>query len=165
MVAGDAAGHIGWTIAGALPGREATWASTFPAPASTAASHTWTSLAAPAAHPSIGDPGSGQIATANARQLAGAGYAAIGDGGADLGARQRQVRDDVAALGPSTDEAGLYSVFLDDRALYLAPWRDRALQALAGDTDPAARRGATSSSACSRPPGPAGPASIRSATG
>jgi penicillin amidase len=42
-------------------------------------------------------------------------------------------------LGAGTDEAGVYSVFLDDRALYLAPWRDRALQALAGDTDPGPR--------------------------
>ena len=99
MVIGDAAGHIGWTIAGALPGREATWASTFPAPASSAASHTWSALAAPAAYPTLGDPSAGQIATANARQLAGAGYAAIGDGGADLGARQRQLRDSVAARG------------------------------------------------------------------
>ena len=139
MVIGDAAGHIGWTIAGALPGREATWASTFPAPASSAASHTWSALAAPAAYPTLGDPSAGQIATANARQLAGAGYAAIGDGGADLGARQRQLRDSVAALGSGVDETAMYGVFLDDRALYLAPWRDRALQALAGDADPANR--------------------------
>ena len=138
MVAGDAAGHIGWTIAGALPGRTATWASSFPAPAASAASHTWTSLAAPAVHPSVMDPGSGQLATANSRQLAGAGHAAIGDGGVDLGARQRQVRDDVTALGASTDETAVYAIGLDDRALYLAPWRDRALQALAGDADAAA---------------------------
>ncbi len=139
LVVGDAAGHIGWTIGGALPNRAATWASTFPAPAAASASHTWSGLAPPTTYPSIGDPSSGQIATANARQLAGAAYAAIGDGGADLGARQRQAQASVAALGPSTDEAGVYSVFLDDRALYLAPWRDRALQALAGDTDPAPR--------------------------
>ena len=138
MVAGDAAGHIGWTVAGALPDREATWASTFPAPATSAASHTWTALAAPARHPSVMDPASGQLATANARQLAGAGNTAIGDGGVDLGARQRQVRDDVAALGNGADEAGVYGVALDDRALYLAPWRDRALQALAGDSEGAA---------------------------
>ena len=138
MVVGDAAGHIGWTLAGALPARNATWASTFPAAAASAASHTWTALAAPAAHPSVIDPPSGQLATANARQLAGAAYAAIGDGGADIGARQRQLRDSVAALGPATEEAAVYSVGLDDRALYLAPWRDRALQALAGDTDAAA---------------------------
>ena len=139
LVAGDAAGHIGWTVAGALPGREASWTSTFPAPASTAASHTWSALAAPAAHPSIGDPSAGQIVTANARQLAGAGYAAIGDGGADLGARQRQLRDAVTALGSGVDEAAMYGVFLDDRALYLAPWRDRALQSLAGDAEPTNR--------------------------
>ncbi|MFL5444491.1 MAG: penicillin acylase family protein, partial [Myxococcales bacterium] len=78
---------------------------TFPAPTSAAASHTWSALAAPAAHPAIGDPSAGQIVTANARQLAGAGYAAIGDGGADLGARQRQLRDAVAALGSGVDEA------------------------------------------------------------
>ena len=133
MVAGDAAGHIGWTLAGALPGRSASWASTFPGAAASAASHSWTTLAAPSAHPSVVDPLSGQLSTANSRQLAGAGYAAIGDGGADLGPRARQVRDDVAALGAGVDEAGVYGVGLDDRALYLAPWRDRALQALAGN--------------------------------
>ena len=95
-------------------------------------------MAAPTAHPSVIDPASGQLATANSRQLGGAGSEAIGDGGVDLGARQRQVRDDVTALGAGTDEAGLYGVGLDDRALYLAPWRDRALQALAGDTEAAA---------------------------
>lgn len=132
MVVGDAAGRIGWTLAGALPARSATWASTFPAPAASAAAHTWRAIAAPTTHPSIVDPPSGHIATANSRQLAGTGYAAIGDGGADLGARQRQLRDVVGALPPGSDEAALYAVFLDDRALYLAPWRDRALQALAG---------------------------------
>src|SRR6185295_4295766 len=70
LVAGDAAGHIAWTIAGAQPAREARWSSTFPAPTSAAASHTWSALAAPATHPSIGDPSAGQIVTANARQLA-----------------------------------------------------------------------------------------------
>ena len=138
MVAGDAAGHIGWTLAGALPARSATWASTFPGAAASAASHSWTALAAPASHPAVIDPPSGQLSTANSRQLAGAGYAAIGDGGADLGPRARQVRDDLTALGSNgqgADEAAVYAVGLDDRALYLAPWRDRALQALAGDPD------------------------------
>ena len=134
LVAGDAAGHIGWTLAGPIPGRTAGWATTFPAPAASAASHTWTAFAPPASHPKVVDPAGGQLATGNARQLADpAAYAAIGDGGADLGARQRQLRDSVAALGPRTDELGVYGVGLDDRALYLAPWRDRALQALSGD--------------------------------
>ena len=137
MVAGDAAGHIGWTLAGALPARSASWASTFPGAAASAATHSWTALAAPASHPTVIDPPSGQLSTANSRQLAGTGYAAIGDGGADLGARARQLRDDLAALGSSADEAAVYGIGLDDRALYLAPWRDRALQALAGDSDAA----------------------------
>ena len=141
MVAGDAAGHIGWTLAGALPARSATWASTFPGAAASAASHSWTALAAPTSHPTVIDPPSGQLSTANSRQLAGAGSAAIGDGGLDLAPRARQVRDDLAALrgnGQGADEAAVYAIGLDDRALYLTPWRDRALQALAGDTDAAA---------------------------
>ncbi len=136
MVAGDAAGHIGWTLAGALPGRSATWASTFPGAAASAASHSWTALAAPSSHPTVIDPPSGQLSTANSRQLAGAAYGAIGDGGADLAPRARQVRDDLTALGSPgqiADEAAVYGVGLDDRALYLAAWRDRALQALAGN--------------------------------
>ncbi len=140
MVAGDAAGHIGWTLAGALPARSAGWASTFPGAAASAASHSWTALAAPASHPTVIDPPSGQLSSANSRQLAGAGNAAIGDGGLDLAPRARQVRDDLAALGGNgqgADEAAVYAIGLDDRALYLAPWRDRALQALAGDTDAA----------------------------
>jgi penicillin amidase len=136
MVAGDAAGHIGWTLAGALPGRAAGWASTFPAPAASAPAHTWTGLAAPDAHPSLADPPAAQIVTANSRQLAGPGHAAIGDGGADLGARQSQLRAGVAALGPGVDEAAVYAALLDDKALYLAPWRDRALQALAAPAAP-----------------------------
>ena len=139
MVAGDAAGHIGWTLAGTLPARSANWASTFPGAAASAASHSWTALAAPTAHPTVIDPPSGQLSTANSRQLAGAGYAAIGDGGADLGPRARQVHDDLAALGSGADEAAVYGVGLDDRALYLAPWRDRALQALAGNDADAAQ--------------------------
>jgi penicillin amidase len=138
MVAGDAAGHIGWTIAGPLPGRAASWASTFPGAAAAASSPSWAAIAEPASHPVLIDPASGQLSTANARQLAGPDYARIGDGGADLAARARQVRDGVTALGAMTDEAGAYSVALDDRALYLAPWRDRALQALEGDPDAAA---------------------------
>ena len=32
MVAGDSAGHIGWTVAGAIPGRASTWLATLPLP-------------------------------------------------------------------------------------------------------------------------------------
>jgi penicillin amidase len=85
-----------------------------------AASHTWSALAAPAAIRASAirrrARSHRQRAPARRRRLR-----AIGDGGADLGARQRQLRDSVAALGSGVDEAAMYGVFLDDRALYLAP--------------------------------------------
>jgi penicillin amidase len=117
MLAGDDQGHIGWTIAGPMPERQ---------PAGTP----WRTLLAPADHPHILDPASGQLQTANSRQLIGAGSAAIGDGGFDLGARTRQIRDDVQALGSAVDVKAAYGVVLDDRALFLEGWRQRALAVL-----------------------------------
>ncbi|MGN6652807.1 penicillin acylase family protein [Trinickia sp.] len=128
LVAGDTAGNIGWTIAGAMPNRNTGWGDTFPY-SSTRANRGWDSLLAPHDHPSVLNPESGQLWSSNARQLAGAAYEAIGDGGADLGARGRQIRDDLAAH-PVLDEAQSYAPALDDRALFMAPWRDRALHAL-----------------------------------
>jgi penicillin amidase len=134
LVAGDAAGHIGWTIAGPLPQRENDFASSLPFDA--AVSKTWTSHRLPDDYPRVIDPPAGQLSTANARQLAGPAYAKLGDGGADIGARAQQIRDDLKRLG-KTDERGAYGVVLDDRALFVAPWRDRALKAL----DPASLEG------------------------
>ena len=128
LVAGDAAGNIGWTIAGPMPKRETDWGDTFPY-SSTNGGKGWHSLLAPQDHPSIANPASGQVWSSNARQLAGAGYDAIGDGGADLGARGRQIRDDLAAQ-PVMNEARAYAPSLDDRALFMSAWRDRALRAL-----------------------------------
>ncbi|RDU95211.1 penicillin acylase family protein [Trinickia dinghuensis] len=128
LVAGDTAGNIGWTIAGPMPQRHADWNDTFPY-SSTTDDKGWHSLLPPGDHPSIVNPASGQLWTANARQLAGPDYAAIGDGGADLGARARQIRDDLAARH-MMNEAGAYAPSLDDRALFMSTWRDRALRVL-----------------------------------
>ena len=130
FVAGDDQGHIGWTIAGLMPDRGA--------PASSAAyplepdqvSASWRQLLAPSAHPRIIDPANGQLQTANSRQLMGEGNNQIGDGGFDLGARSRQIRDDLLGLGNQTDVPASYNVELDDRALFMTLWRDRALAVL-----------------------------------
>ena len=130
FVAGDAAGNIGWTIAGPLPRRAAGGPdATFPLPEGVAGWQGWLALGE---YPRVVNPAGGQLATANSRQLAGPAAALIGDGGFDLGARTRQARDALAALGPRTDERGVYSVTLDDRALFMAGWRDRALGLLDG---------------------------------
>lgn len=138
FVAGDAAGNIGWTIAGPLPRRAQGTAqggadASYPLADGMAGWHGWLR---PAEYPRVVNPSGGQLVTANSRQLAGPGAALLGDGGYDLGARTRQARDALAALGPKTDEKGVYGVMLDDRALFLAPWRERALAVL----DPAAIR-------------------------
>jgi penicillin amidase len=125
FVAGDDKGNIGWTITGMLARR----GSASPA-ADPAGAPTWDGALAPADYPRVVNPASGQLSSANSRQLMGAGAQLIGDGGFDLGARGRQIRDDLLALGPHTDLKAVYGVTLDDRAIFMAGWRKRAIGAL-----------------------------------
>jgi penicillin amidase len=129
FVAGDERGNIGWTIAGILPQRAAPMgATTFPlAPGG---APTWSALLDAGRYPRVVNPAAGQLSTANNRQLMGAGAELIGDGGFDLGARNHQLREGLQALGPNTDVQTAFRVALDDRALFIAPWRARALRAL-----------------------------------
>ena len=128
LVAGDRRGNIGWTIAGMLPLRSGGDTSLPMAAGGTVA--TWQALLPPAAYPRIVNPATGQLVTSNSRQLHGARAALLGDGGFDLGARQKQLHDRLLALGPQADVRQVQDVALDDRALWVAPWRTRALQAL-----------------------------------
>jgi penicillin amidase len=136
LVVGDSAGNIGWTIAGPLPRRtKPGGASSFPLSDRTGG---WDGLLAAKDYPALRNPGNGQLVTANNRQLLGAGSEVLGDGGFDLGARAHQARDSLAALGAQTDERHVFGVMLDDRAVFMSQWRDRALavldtQAVAGN--------------------------------
>jgi penicillin amidase len=130
FVAADDKGNIGWTIGGRLPRRaQPGVAATFPLPAEGPVS-SWQGWLAPEEYPKVVNPANGQLATANSRQLMGPAGELIGDGGYDLGARTRQVRDGLAALGPRTDLTGAYSITMDDRAIFLSGWRARAISAL-----------------------------------
>jgi len=130
IVLGDARGNIGWTIAGALPRRsQGGVAVSFPLAASGTVP-TWDGLLDPGLHPRAVNPADGQLVTANSRQLAGANADVLGDGGFDLGARTRQLREGLRELGDKTDVPKVYRAALDDRALYVAGWRQRALAAL-----------------------------------
>lgn len=130
FVAGDAQGNIGWTIAGLLPQRTtAPSATTFPLTPD-AATPTWAGALPYAAHPRVVNPANGQLTTANSRQLMGAGYALLGDGGYDLGMRNHQLHDGLAALGAQTDVRRAFDAALDDRAILIGAWRERALAAL-----------------------------------
>ena len=132
FVAGDERGDIGWTITGMLAHRaQPTGAAGIPGGLDSAqALASWDGALAPADYPVLLNPAGGQLSSANSRQLIGAGAQLIGDGGFDLGARQRQVRDALQALGPKADLMSVYRITLDDRALFMAGWRQRAISAL-----------------------------------
>jgi penicillin G amidase len=120
FVVGDREGHIGWTIYGRIPTDIGAERANGHAP--------WTTVEN---HPRIVDPPVGRIWTANARvtdderqeAAIGGDLASLGSE-YDLGARARQIRDDLAAIeGPATPPEML-KIQLDDRAVFLTRWHD-----------------------------------------
>jgi penicillin amidase len=127
FVCADAEGNIGWTIIGRIPRRfghsgrvPTSWAS---------GSNGWDGWMEPEDYPRVANPANGIIWTANARVAGDEMLEIIGDGGYDLGARARQIRDDLLALD-SPDERDMLAVQLDDRALFLERWRSFLLDLL-----------------------------------
>jgi len=130
FVAGDVHGNIGWTIAGLLPRRAGDpLAASFPSGVDGPAP-TWDGVLPYADHPRIVNPGDGQITTANSRQLMGGGHALLGDGGYDLGQRNRQLHEGLLAMGDQVDVRRAFDGALDDRAILVGQWRQRALGVL-----------------------------------
>jgi penicillin amidase len=127
FVCADDGGRIGWTIIGRIPVRRGfsgavpkTWAD---------GSRSWAGWLDPGAYPRILDPADGILWTANNRQTSGEWLEILGDGGYDLGARARQIRDDLLELPPA-DEEDMLTVQLDDRAFFFERWRRLALGTL-----------------------------------
>jgi penicillin amidase len=123
FVVGDRDGHIGWSIYGRIP--DGTGA------ARALGKVQWTTAAN---HPRLLDPPRGRIWTANARVSADERELAL-IGGSDapyganyvLGARAHQIRGDLMALAGNLKPADMLGVQLDDRALFLARWRELLL--------------------------------------
>ncbi len=127
FVCADGEGRIGWTIIGRIPRRvgfdgrlPGSWAD---------GARRWDGWLDPAEYPRIVDPPDGLLWTANARVVGGDMLAEIGDGGYDLGARAKQIRDDLRAVD-EPDEGDMLSIQLDDRAVFLTRWRDLELRTL-----------------------------------
>ncbi|MEO6264755.1 MAG: penicillin acylase family protein, partial [Luteimonas sp.] len=117
LVVGDASGRIGWRLLGPLPQR---------APGCTPATISDAAACPPwgistAAAPMLIDPANQRLWTANARVVDGQALQQIGDGGYALGARAKQIRDDLFAKQQFT-ERDLLAIQLDDRALFLQRW-------------------------------------------
>jgi len=125
----DASGRIGWTVMGRIPRRvgfdgmlPVSWAS---------GERRWDGWLPAADYPRVVDPAQGRIWTANSRVADLADSAKIGEsGGYAMGARQKQIRDDLLALDKATP-ADMLKIQLDDRALFLEPWQKLLLTTLA----------------------------------
>ena len=123
----DATGRVGWTIIGQIPRRvgfdgrlPTSWAD---------GTRRWDGWLTPEEHPRIVDPPAGRIWTANARVVDGRCWRRLGNGGYDIGARAKKIRDDLLRLEHATPR-DLLAVQLDDRALFLARWRALLLRTL-----------------------------------
>jgi penicillin amidase len=128
LMVGDAAGHIAWTIIGRVPDD-----SHAPPFLRNTGMLPWRDAAT---QPRLIDPAAGQIWSANARVADGADEAVIGGdeaafgAGYDVGARSRQIRDDLRALPGNAAPEDMLAVQLDDRALFLARWQRHLLALL-----------------------------------
>jgi penicillin amidase len=130
FVVADKDGRIAWTVIGKIPKRvgldgkiPASWAD---------GSRGWNGWLASADVPKVVDPPLGRVWTANTRVVEGPGLARVGDSGYWLGARARQIRDDLLALDKARPE-DLLAIQLDDRALFLERWRTLLLDTLSSE--------------------------------
>lgn len=126
LMLADHTGRIAWTVMGAIPRRVGVADMDIPQDWSDGRSR-WQGYLGADEQPRIVDPADGRLWTANSRMVGGAALALLGNGGYDLGARAQQIRDDLRAVD-KTDEAGLYAIQLDHRALMLARWQKLLLQ-------------------------------------
>ncbi|MFG6456101.1 penicillin acylase family protein [Roseateles sp. BYS96W] len=120
LLVADAAGHIGWTVLGAIP-RRSGGDPDHPQDWSDGRTR-WQGYLTAAEQPKVIDPADGRLWTANSRMIGGEAMKQLGNGGWDLGARAMQIRDDLRAQA-RLDEAGLHAIQLDHRALFLQRWR------------------------------------------
>jgi len=109
MVVVDKEGHIGWTIAGVIPERNAQSAA-------------WSGYQSANNYPRLYDPQNHRIWSANNRLFSGETLAMVGFEGGDLGARAQQIRDDLFAKEQFT-ERDLLAIQLDSRAVFLQRWK------------------------------------------
>ena len=132
-LAGDAQGHIGWSLAGRVPRRVTGQAEPLPVNSSSLAGDVWDGWLD--FDLEILDPPSGRLWSANTRVVEGEALALLGDGGYALGARAKQIRDRLMSLEKPA-EADLLSLQLDDRAQLMEGWWLRLTALLQSDPNP-----------------------------
>lgn len=127
LLVADSKGQIGWTIIGAIPSRQLQDWDT-PQDWSEGKNY-WSGYLSAKDYPQIYAPKDGRLWTANARSVGGDALALLGNGGYDLGARGKQIRDRLFAIAQH-DEKSLHDIQLDHEALFLQRWQQLLLQVL-----------------------------------
>jgi len=120
ILVADREGNIGWTVAGFLPRRVGFDGST---PVSWAdGSARWEGRLPLPDYPTVFNPPSGRLWSADNRMIGGPALARLGDATFQPAARARQLRDRLAELKTITPES-LLDLQLDTRGLYLERWQ------------------------------------------
>ncbi|WP_031571448.1 penicillin acylase family protein [Rheinheimera texasensis] len=127
LLVADSKGQIGWTIIGAIPSRQLQDWDT-PQDWSEGKNY-WSGYLSAKDYPQIYAPKDSRLWTANARSVGGDALAVLGNGGYDLGARGKQIRDRLFAIAQH-DEKSLHDIQLDHEALFLQRWQQLLLQVL-----------------------------------
>jgi penicillin amidase len=127
LVVGDRQGDIGWTVTTPLPDRfgfdgrlPTSWAD---------GTKGWRGYLAPEAVPTIANPETQRIWTANARLVGGEALQRLGFGNYALASRARQIRDRLFAR-ERFGEADMLDIQLDDRGPLLERWQGLMLERL-----------------------------------
>ena len=127
ILVADQEGNIGWTVAGFLPRRVGFDGST---PVSWAdGTARWDGRLPLPDYPTVFNPPSGRLWSADNRMIGGPALARLGDATFQPAPRARQLRDRLAALKTITPEA-LLDLQLDTRGLYLERWQQLLLATL-----------------------------------
>lgn len=124
MMVGDKAGNIGWTIMGPLPKKVGEVGDT-PSNWSNG-DNAWQGYLPPDEYPRVINPSHSRLWTANSRVVGEDMLEKIGNGGYALGARSKQIRDNLMSL-ETVNEQSLLDIGLDDRGLFLTRWQQLLL--------------------------------------
>jgi penicillin amidase len=120
LMVGDKAGNIGWTIMGPIPKKSSQFGET-PTHWADGINH-WQGYLSSDQYPKIKNPENNRLWTANTRVVGGEMLEKIGNGGYALGARAKQIRDNLIAID-TFSEQDLLDIALDDRAIFLQRWQ------------------------------------------
>lgn len=127
MLIADKHGDIGWTIIGPIPDKVGKVGNT---PTSWATGENqWQGYLSPAKYPQLKNPKDHRLWTANSRVVGGDMFTRIGNGGYALGARSKQIRNNLFNQ-KAFDEQSLLKIGLDDKAVFLKRWQQFILESV-----------------------------------